>query len=87
MFLWYLPGYNPGKVFFKIHKGTIITPKKTIPAREIKDIYVIRNEFNLMEEMIIETDSGKRTKVRTYNISDDLDIQILVDKYVYPYPY
>ncbi|KAB7671841.1 DUF5381 family protein [Bacillus sp. B1-b2] len=85
LFLWYLPGYKPGKTLFQIDKGTIITPKKTIPAREIKDIYIIRNGFNLMEEIIIETYSGKRSKISTYNIIDDIDIQILVDQYIYPY--
>ena len=85
LFLWYLPGYKTGKILFQMDKGAIITPKRTIPAREIKDIYIIRNGFNLMEEIIIETYSGKRSKIRTYNIIDDLDIQILVDQYIYPY--
>lgn len=85
LFLWYLPGYKIGKVFFKIENGTIITPKRTIPAQDIKDIYIIRNGFNLMEEMIIETYSGKKTKVRTYNILSELDIKLVIDKYLYPY--
>lgn len=38
-----------------------------------------------MEEMIIETYSGKRTKVRTYNILDESDIQVVIDHYIYPY--
>ncbi|WP_226620356.1 YfjD family protein [Cytobacillus firmus] len=85
---WSLPGLMPGKVLFKIvpgEKGTVNAKKKTISIGNIRNINLVRNPFNLINDIVIETFNDKKIKIRTYNLLGDLDYEMIVDKYIYPY--
>ncbi|MBY6054540.1 MULTISPECIES: DUF5381 family protein [Bacillaceae] len=85
---WSLPGLMPGKVLFKIvpgEKGTVNAKKKTISIGNIRNINLVRNLLNLINDIVIETLDGQKIKIRTYNLLDDGDFQVIVDQYIFPY--
>ncbi|USK29046.1 YfjD family protein [Bacillus sp. CMF21] len=85
--LWSLPGFIPGKILFILKEGvngSVITKKRKILFNEILNLAFVRNPVNLINDIIIESIDGKITKICTYNLIDDTDFAVLVDKYVYP---
>ncbi|QGQ47677.1 hypothetical protein E6W99_20535 [Metabacillus sediminilitoris] len=85
--LWSLPGFIPGKTLLTISddgNGKIITKKGTVFIENIRNIDLIRNPLNLINDIVIETFDNKKIKIRTYNLLDDLDYQVIVDKYIFP---
>ncbi|MCS0791246.1 YfjD family protein [Cytobacillus firmus] len=86
--IWGLPGLIPGKVLFKIisrEKGTVISKKGTVLISDIRNINLVRNPLNLINDIVIETFNDKKIKIRTYNLLGDLDYEMIVDQYIYPY--
>lgn len=86
--LWSLPGLKPGKVLFTIVKGENGTIKSKVASIEIKNIQnvdLVRNPLNLINDIVIETFDNETIKIRTYNLLDDLEYQLVVDQYLYPY--
>ncbi|EFV74489.1 hypothetical protein HMPREF1013_05262 [Bacillus sp. 2_A_57_CT2] len=86
--LWSLPGLIPGRVLLKIvpgDKGTVIAPKGHVLIKNIQKIDLIRNPLNLINDIVIETFDDKKIKIRTYNLLDDGDFQVIVDQYIFPY--
>lgn len=86
--LWSLPGFIPGKVLFTIvqgENGTIKSKKGTVYIKNIRNIDIVRNPLNLINDIVIDTLDNKTIKIRTYNLLDDLDYQVVVDQYLYPY--
>ncbi|WP_226670456.1 DUF5381 family protein [Metabacillus litoralis] len=86
--LWSLPGFIPGKTLLTIDqgkKGTIKSKKGKVYFKNIRNIDLVRNPFNLINDIIIETFDNRRVKIRTYNLIDELDYQVMVDQYIYPY--
>ncbi|MEK3856532.1 DUF5381 family protein [Cytobacillus sp. FSL H8-0458] len=86
--IWSLPGFMPGKVLFKIvpgEKGTVNAKKNTVPISNIRNINLVRNPLNLINDIVIETLDGQKIKIRTYNLLDDGDFQVIVDQYIFPY--
>ncbi|WP_243290991.1 DUF5381 family protein [Bacillus sp. FJAT-47783] len=86
--LWHLPGFKPGKVLFTIvpgEEGKIVTKKHTVPIKQIREIDLIRNPFNLMMEVVIKTYHNKAIKIKTYNILPQVRFFDTVDLYVFPY--
>jgi len=86
--LWHLPGLIPGKALLTIvpgENGIILLKKGTILIKNIRNIDMVRNPLNLINDIVIETFDDKKVKIRTYNLLDDLDYQIIVDRYIFPY--
>ncbi|MEH7355325.1 DUF5381 family protein [Neobacillus drentensis] len=86
--LWALPGFIPGKVLFTIvqgENGTILLKKGTILIKNIRNIDMVRNPLNLINDIVIETFDDKKIKIRTYNLIDDTEYQVIVDQYIFPY--
>ncbi|WP_273124240.1 DUF5381 family protein [Bacillus weihaiensis] len=86
--IWFLPGFNPGKIILTIipkEKGLVKSKNKTVLIKEIRTIDLIRNPLNLINDIVIESFDGKKFKIRTYNLIDELDYEVMVDKYIYPY--
>lgn len=73
---------------FKIisrEKGTVISKKGTVLISDIRNINLVRNPLNLINDIVIETFNDKKIKIRTYNLLGDLDYEMIVDQYIYPY--
>ncbi|UAC48455.1 YfjD family protein [Bacillus aquiflavi] len=86
--LWSLPGLIPGKVLFTIvpgENGTVISKKGTVLIKNIRNIDMVRNPLNLINDLVIETFDDKKIKIRTYNLIGDLLYELIVDKYIFPY--
>ncbi|MBO1511861.1 YfjD family protein [Metabacillus sp. BG109] len=86
--LWALPGFIPGKILLTIVQGvngTVKAKKGTVYIKNIRNIDLVRNSLNLINDIVIETFDNKTIKIRTYNLIDDLDYQVMVDQYIYPY--
>jgi hypothetical protein len=86
--LWSLPGFIPGKILLTIvpgENGTVKSNKGTVYSKNIRNIDLVRNPLNLINDIVIETFDNKKMKIRTYNLLDDLDYEVIVDKYIYPY--
>nr|WP_299093892.1 DUF5381 family protein [uncultured Metabacillus sp.] len=86
--LWHLPALIPGKILLTIvqgETGTIKSKKGSVLIKNIRNINLIRNPLNLINDIVIETFDNKKMKIRTYNLIDDLDYEVIVDKYMYPY--
>jgi hypothetical protein len=86
--LWHLPGLIPGKILLSIipgENGVIRTKKDTVPIINIRNIDLVRNPLNLINDIVIETFNDKKIKIRTYNLIEDYPYQIIVDQYIYPY--
>ncbi|APH06906.1 hypothetical protein A9C19_01350 [Bacillus weihaiensis] len=86
--VWILPGFMPGKVLLSIvpkENGIVQYKKKTVLIKDIRNIDLVRNPLNLINDIVIESFNGDKLKIRTYNLLDDIDYEIVVDKYIYPY--
>ncbi|URM35069.1 YfjD family protein [Cytobacillus firmus] len=86
--LWSLPGFIPGKILLKIvpgEHGTVITNKSKVSIKNIRNIDLVRNPLNLINDIVIETFEDKKVKIRTYNLLDDGDFQVIVDQFIFPY--
>jgi hypothetical protein len=86
--LWSLPGFIPGKILLTIvpgENGTVKSNKGTVYIKNIRNVDLVRNPLNLINDIVIETFDNKKMKIRTYNLLDDLDYEVIVDKYMYPY--
>ncbi|WLR41450.1 DUF5381 family protein [Bacillus carboniphilus] len=84
--LWCLPGLIPGRVLFSIKpEEMIIYKNKKVLMNTIRNVDLIRNNFNLINYIIIETFEGKRIRIPTYNILPDIVYLLIIDQYVYPY--
>ncbi|KAF0816298.1 DUF5381 family protein [Cytobacillus sp. FSL R5-0377] len=73
---------------FKIipgEQGTNHSKKDTVSISSIRDINLVRNPFNLIIDIVIETFHDKKIKIRTYNFLGDLHYKLIVDQYIYPY--
>lgn len=88
LILWSLPGFNPGKILLTIipgENGKILSKKGTVFIINIRNIDLVRNQFNLINYVVIETFDDKKVRILTYNLLDDLDYQVMVDQYIFPY--
>jgi hypothetical protein len=56
-----------------------------LSRRKVQFIDLVRNPLNLINDIVINTLDNKTIKIRTYNLLDDLDYQVVVDQYLYPY--
>ncbi|WP_243290987.1 DUF5381 family protein [Bacillus sp. FJAT-47783] len=86
--LWYLPSYKPGKILFTIvmgEDGKIVTKKRNVSIKDIREIDYVYNQINLMNDIVIKTYNHKKVKIRTYNLLDDDDFFRCIDNYVYPF--
>ncbi|MCM3705269.1 MULTISPECIES: DUF5381 family protein [Cytobacillus] len=86
--LWNIPGLIPGKTLLSIklgENGVIKSKKGMIPIKDIRNIDLVRNPLNLINDIVIETFNDKKYKIRTYNLIGDLRYQIIVDQYIHPY--
>ncbi|WHY78039.1 DUF5381 family protein [Neobacillus sp. WH10] len=86
--LWHLPGLRPGKVLLTIvpgENGTVISKKGTVLIKNIRNIDMVRNPLNLINDIVIETFDDKKVKFRTYNLLDDTEYQVIVDRYIFPF--
>ncbi|MGM7721691.1 DUF5381 family protein [Metabacillus sp. Hm71] len=69
--LWALPGFIPGKILLTIvqgENGTIKSKKGTVYIKNIRNIDLVRNPLNLINDLVIETFDNKKIKIRTYNL-------------------
>ncbi|MGE8079786.1 DUF5381 family protein [Peribacillus loiseleuriae] len=88
LILWSLPGFNPWKILLTIipgENGKVFSKKGTVIINDIRNIDLVRNPFNLINYIVIETFDEKKLKIPTYNLIDDLDYQVMVDQYMFPY--
>ncbi|WP_273124238.1 DUF5381 family protein [Bacillus weihaiensis] len=88
LMLWILPGFMPGKVLLSIvpkENGIVKYKNTTVLMKDIQNIDLIRNPINLINDIVIESFDGDKLKIRTYNLLDDIDYEIVVDTYIYPY--
>ncbi|WP_282174160.1 DUF5381 family protein [Cytobacillus firmus] len=86
--IWSMPRLMPGKVLFRIlpgEKGTVNAKKDTVSISNIRSINLVRNPLNLINDIVIDTFQDKKIKIRTYNLLGDLDYEMIVDQYIYPY--
>ncbi|MFE4524571.1 DUF5381 family protein [Cytobacillus firmus] len=86
--LWNLPGLIPGKTLLSIipgENGLIKSKKGTVPIKDIRNIDLVRNPLNLINDIVIETFNDKKFKIHTYNLIGDFRYQIIVDQFIYPY--
>lgn len=86
--IWSLPGLMPGRVLFRIflgEKGTVNAKKDMVSISNIRSINLVRNPLNLINDIVIDTFNDKKIKIRTYNLLGDLDYEMIVDQYIYPY--
>ncbi|WHY36630.1 DUF5381 family protein [Cytobacillus firmus] len=86
--IWSLPGLMPGRVLFRIfpgEKGTVNAKKDMVSISNIRSINLVRNPLNLINDIVIDTFNDKKIIIRTYNLLGDLDYEMIVDQYIYPY--
>ncbi|MGX2958164.1 DUF5381 family protein [Peribacillus sp. JNUCC 23] len=86
--LWSLPAFNPGKILLTIilgKNGKVFSKKGTVFINNIRSTDLVRNPINLINYIVIETFDEKRIKIPTYNLLSDLDYQVMVDQYLFPY--
>lgn len=87
--LWSLPGFIPGKILLKIvpgENGSIHSPRgAAVKVKNIRNIDLKRNPLNLINDIVIETFDDNKVRIRTYNLIDDGDFQVIVDKYIFPF--
>ncbi|MGM0779817.1 MAG: DUF5381 family protein [Bacillota bacterium] len=86
--IWSLPGLMPGRVLFRIfpgEKGTVNAKKDMVSISNIRSINLVRNPLNLINDIVIDTFNDKKINIRTYNLLGDLDYEMIVDQYIYPY--
>ncbi|WP_224773361.1 DUF5381 family protein [Metabacillus idriensis] len=86
LFIWFLPGLIPGKVLISLFQGNdgyLVTKKGNISFKQIRNIDLVRNPLNLVNNMVIETFDGRVIKIPTYDLIDDTDFAVIVDKYIF----
>nr|WP_163070729.1 DUF5381 family protein [Priestia flexa] len=59
--------------------------KGNIPFRNIKEADLRRNGFTLVKRLVINMHDGKQYCICTYDLIDELDINVMINQYVYPY--
>ncbi|WP_167556189.1 DUF5381 family protein [Priestia flexa] len=85
---WFLPGLIPGKTLISLVKGPngyVKSKKGNIPFRNIKEADLRRNGFTLVKRLVINMHDGKQYCICTYDLIDELDINVMINQYVYPY--
>lgn len=88
LFLWFLPGLIPGKVLISLvqgENGYIVTKKGNVSFQNIQQINLVRNSLNLVNSIVIETFDRKVYKIPTYDLVDEVDYAVIVDKYIFPH--
>ncbi|APH06908.1 hypothetical protein A9C19_01410 [Bacillus weihaiensis] len=86
--IWFLPGFKIGKILFSVvpkENGIVIYKNRKVLIKDIRTIDLVRNPLNLINDIVIESLDGEKLKIRTYNLLDDIDYDIVVDRYIYPY--
>ncbi|XQY91594.1 DUF5381 family protein [Metabacillus sp. HB246100] len=86
--IWFLPGFKIGKILFSVvpkESGIVIYKNRKVLIKDIRTIDLVRNPLNLINDIVIESFDGEKLKIRTYNLLDDIDYDIVVDTYIYPY--
>ncbi|CAM3826629.1 DUF5381 family protein [Mesobacillus zeae] len=86
--LWHLSGFIPGKVLIKIipgENGEIKSGGKSVKFKDINEVSFYRRPINLMNVILLETRDGKKVRIPTYNLIADWQVDIMVDKYIYPH--
>ncbi|WP_273124242.1 DUF5381 family protein [Bacillus weihaiensis] len=86
--IWFLPGFKIGKILFSVvpkENGIVIYKNRKVLIKDIRTIDLVRNPLNLINDIVIESFDGEKLKIRTYNLLDDIDYDIVVDTYIYPY--
>ncbi|WP_338022838.1 DUF5381 family protein [Bacillus weihaiensis] len=63
----------------------MIYKNRNVFIKDIRTIDLVRNPLNLINDIVIESFEGDKLKIRTYNLLDEIDYEIVVDKYIYPY--
>jgi hypothetical protein len=56
-----------------------------VSISNIRSINLVRNPLNLINDIVIDTFNDKKINIRTYNLLGDLDYEMIVDQYIYPY--
>jgi len=88
LFIWFIPGLPPGKSIISLIKGPngyFKTSKGNVPFSLIKEAELRRNGLTLINVLVLTTYDGKEYRIPTYNLIDELDVDVLIDRYVYPY--
>lgn len=88
LFIWFSPGLIPAKTIVSLvpgPSGYIQTKKGNIPFRNIKEADLRRNGFTLVKRLVINMHDGKQYCICTYDLIDELDINVMINQYVYPY--
>ncbi|MGG4489572.1 DUF5381 family protein [Metabacillus idriensis] len=86
--LWALPGFVPGKVLFKIHQGengSIVSNKKAVQFKNIRNIDLKRNPLNLFNEVYVKTYDNRTVKFKTYNLLHEVNFYDVVDEHIFPH--
>ncbi|UAL52728.1 YfjD family protein [Bacillus sp. CMF21] len=88
LFFCFFPGLIPGKVLISLvqgENGYLVTKKGNVPFHHIRQINLMRNPLNLVNSMVIETSDQKVHKIPTYDLIDEVDYAVIVDKYIFPH--
>lgn len=88
LFIWYIPGIIPGKTIISFvpgPNGYFKTKKGNVSFKNIQKAEVRRNGFTLINVFVIITHDKKQYRIPTYNLVDETGIDLMIDKYVYPY--
>ncbi|MGM0923959.1 MAG: DUF5381 family protein [Bacillota bacterium] len=88
LFLWFIPGLIPGRILISLvqgESGYLKTKKGNVLFTAIKQIELKRNTLNLINSIVIETFEQKVYKIPTYDLIDEVDYAVIVDKYMYPH--
>jgi len=62
----------------------VIYKNRNVLIKDIRIIDLVRNPLNLINDIVLESFEGDKLKIRTYNLLD-IDYDIVVDTYIYPY--
>nr|WP_273124234.1 DUF5381 family protein [Bacillus weihaiensis] len=62
----------------------MIYKNRNVLIKDIRIIDLVRNPLNLINDIVLESFEGDKLKIRTYNLLD-IDYDIVVDTYIYPY--
>ncbi|UNL87194.1 DUF5381 family protein [Priestia koreensis] len=66
-------------------KWLLQNQKRQRPFSSIKEAEVRRNGLTLINVLVLTTHDEKQYQIRTYNLIDELYVDVLIDRYVYPY--
>lgn len=87
LFFCFQPGLIPGKVLIslvQVEDGYLSTKKGVIAFQSIKQINLVRNPVNLVNRIVIVTFDQKVHKIPTYDLIDETDFAVIVNKYIFP---